>query len=788
MRALNVNTVDEVPDSSWFTNRIGRATMPIAEVVRGPDRLDRRSRSTAGSSSGGKCTGVQPGFRMTDPAGQLYQIEVDPPSNPELATGAEIIGTAFYHAFGYHTVEVYLAELDPATPGDLASRRRSRDPLNGRRRALTRRDVDDVLRRGARLPNGTLPRAGQPLRRRQAARQLPLLRHAARRSQRHRAARASPRAARRARLRRLAEPRRLARHQQPRHARDRRTARRYVKHYMFDFGSILGSGTVYAQRHRAGNEYIFEWRPGWLTLATLGLYMRPWMHIDYPRRAASRSAGSRRDAFDPLKWKPEYPNPAFDNMRAGRCVLGGADRRAVRRRDDPRRRREGALHRSARDRLHDRDADRAARQGAARLADRRQPARRLRARAMRGELTFANAADRGGRGDAGARAIACSGPASTTPPALCETRSRPRCPVRARRAPAQLLTAAEFLQLEASAEHPRRPEWQAAGHRALPACRQRLDARGGSAASPVTNLRVEKPTPSNSEMSRSFPPELMAEASWRLGWLGLIYAVAGAVEQFGRRALLALTGSLDPGPRVQDAFMVAAVAMGIAVFVVSRRGLLSPKRLLDLGLVFQVAGAFGIAIREFWDGRSADRSAARPRSFRPNACGLSRFRSSCRTRRGRCSCRRCWRRPPGRWRWRSRRRSRAGQSTIPLAVATFFLATNYLCAVSAYAVARDRSPLRDPAEAGPRDRQLRAGRAHRRRRHGGSLAGEAPAAGAPRRDQADPHRRARRRASERARRSSAASSARRRTRRRSAPPTRSTSTTSASPKRATSTT
>ena len=51
---------------------------------------------------------------MTDPHGQLYQIEFDPPSNPELATGAEIIGTAFYHAFGYHTVEVYLAELDPA--------------------------------------------------------------------------------------------------------------------------------------------------------------------------------------------------------------------------------------------------------------------------------------------------------------------------------------------------------------------------------------------------------------------------------------------------------------------------------------------------------------------------------------------------------------------------------------------------------------------------------------------------------------------------------------------------
>ena len=28
--------------------------------------------------------------------------------------------------------------------------------------------------------------------------------------------------------------------------------RAWIKHYMFDFGSILGSGTVYAQRHRPG--------------------------------------------------------------------------------------------------------------------------------------------------------------------------------------------------------------------------------------------------------------------------------------------------------------------------------------------------------------------------------------------------------------------------------------------------------------------------------------------------------------------------------------------------------
>ena len=119
---------------------------------------------------------------------------------------------------------------------------------------------------------------------------------------------------------------------------------RYVKHYMFDFGSILGSGTVFAQRHRAGNEYILEWKPGWLTLATLGLYTRPWMHIDYPD--APPSVGRfEGDAFDPVQWKPEYPNPAFDNMRPTmRSGRPGSCRRSTTRHS--RGRREGAFQRS----------------------------------------------------------------------------------------------------------------------------------------------------------------------------------------------------------------------------------------------------------------------------------------------------------------------------------------------------------------------------------------------------------------------------------------------------------
>jgi hypothetical protein len=263
--------------------------------------------------SSGKSTGVQPGFRMTDPQGQLYQIEFDPPSNPELATGAEIIGTAFYHAFGYNTVDVYLAELDPARLV-ISPQATQFDPLLGERRKLTRRDVDNVLRRAARQANG---KYRVLVSRFADGRELGNFRYYNTRPD---------------------DPNDIVAHE---HRRELRAARvfgawlnhddsrgvnsldmlveeadrRYVKHYMFDFGSIMGSGTIFPQAHRPGNEYILEWKPGWLTLATLGLYARPWTRISYPE--APPAAGRfEADAFKPELWKPEYPNAAFENMRA----------------------------------------------------------------------------------------------------------------------------------------------------------------------------------------------------------------------------------------------------------------------------------------------------------------------------------------------------------------------------------------------------------------------------------------------------------------------------------------
>jgi serine/threonine-protein kinase len=107
---------------------------------------------------------------------------------------------------------------------------------------------------------------------------------------------------------------------------------------------------------------------------------------------------------------------------------------------------------------------------------------------------------------------------------------------------------------------------------------------------------------SGGETSTTLTPDLMAEASRRVGWVGLIYAAGGVFGHFGRRALLISSRSVNLRLDIGDAFAVAGILMGVAVYVVSRRGGLSPKRLLDLGLVLEVAGAFGIASTQFWSG------------------------------------------------------------------------------------------------------------------------------------------------------------------------------------------
>ncbi|MBL8136531.1 MAG: hypothetical protein JNL48_07915 [Acidobacteria bacterium] len=309
-RAVNVNTADEVPDSSWFTNRLGRRALTVDDYVRGPN-VSGPPADGAWTVVSGKSDGITPGFTVRDRQNTLWFIKFDPPSNPEMATGAEVISTKLFWALGYHVPENYLAVLDPAQLV-IGERATYRDTL-GERRPLTRAVVDAFLAKGARRADGRF--------RVIASRALPgtpvgpfkyfgtrpddpndIFPHEHRRE-----------------LRGLRAFAAWLNHDDSRSINSLDTVvetaggRRVVRHHLIDFGSTLGSASVAAQKPRAGNEYIWEARPTLLTMLSFGFWVRPWIKVQYP---AFPAVGRIEAAyFWPERWKPEYPNVAFDNAR-----------------------------------------------------------------------------------------------------------------------------------------------------------------------------------------------------------------------------------------------------------------------------------------------------------------------------------------------------------------------------------------------------------------------------------------------------------------------------------------
>ncbi len=109
----NVNTLGEVPDSSWFTNRMSRRVLSVDETVRGPNQSDGPDQSATWVIVGAKTEGATPGLQIRDARGDVYFIKFDPLHWPQMATSAEIVGTKFFYAFGYHVPENYLVRWRP---------------------------------------------------------------------------------------------------------------------------------------------------------------------------------------------------------------------------------------------------------------------------------------------------------------------------------------------------------------------------------------------------------------------------------------------------------------------------------------------------------------------------------------------------------------------------------------------------------------------------------------------------------------------------------------------------
>ena len=105
-------------------------------------------RRAPGRSCRARWRGSRPASPIRDGAGDLYFIKFDPPANPEMASGAEVISTKFFYAFGYHVPENYIATVrrESIVIGEGALI----DDDNGRRRQMDTRDLDALLKRVAR--------------------------------------------------------------------------------------------------------------------------------------------------------------------------------------------------------------------------------------------------------------------------------------------------------------------------------------------------------------------------------------------------------------------------------------------------------------------------------------------------------------------------------------------------------------------------------------------------------------------------------------------------------------
>lgn len=98
--AANVNDRDEVPNSSWFTNRNHVRAVPekrIREGVFGPKRPvpPYEIKST-------KTQGINPGFNIKDGAGNRWVVKLDRPGYPQISSGAGAVSSRLLWAAGYH--------------------------------------------------------------------------------------------------------------------------------------------------------------------------------------------------------------------------------------------------------------------------------------------------------------------------------------------------------------------------------------------------------------------------------------------------------------------------------------------------------------------------------------------------------------------------------------------------------------------------------------------------------------------------------------------------------------
>ncbi len=307
--ARNTNALDEVPDSTWFTNRVGVRQVTPSEAATGasaagPPKLPL-------TIKGGKGGGMNPGFLAEDATGRKFIIKFDTKENPEMQTANSVIVNRIFWTMGYNvpndTIVVFARNdlrLDPEAEIE--------DDV-GRERPLAWNDVDDILATSPKRPDGRIrasasefldgvPKGGfapQGIRNDDPNDRIP---HQHRRE-----------------LRGLRVFCAWVNHTdiKPDNTLDmyvERDGRQFLKHYLIDFGEAFGGLQAEEDRLSEGYEHRLDWTRQTQALLALGLWERPW---EEQRQTPWLSVGAfSADTFDPTYWREAASYPPFEETDA----------------------------------------------------------------------------------------------------------------------------------------------------------------------------------------------------------------------------------------------------------------------------------------------------------------------------------------------------------------------------------------------------------------------------------------------------------------------------------------
>jgi hypothetical protein len=307
--ARNVNALDEVADSSWFTNRLGRHPMTAEEMAQGPCKGRSPGEELPWKVVGVKIDGANPGFRIKTSAGKVHVIKFDAIQQWGRASTGDVVGSRLYYAAGFHvpcnrvvhvdTDQLELPEQEIKDPGG---------------KTLTKERILELMAHLPREKDGTV--------RAMASEFLPgkplgpwdysgtwggdpndVVDHEDRRELRgsrilgawvnHHDARSQNTLAM------------WVEHDKP---------RGHVEHYIIDWGDTLGGLLDWdSVSRRVGFVYYIDFGAMGADFITLGTIERPWERVHFG--PAGPIWGYFEDQeFVPEDWHVGYPNPAFSAM------------------------------------------------------------------------------------------------------------------------------------------------------------------------------------------------------------------------------------------------------------------------------------------------------------------------------------------------------------------------------------------------------------------------------------------------------------------------------------------